>query len=89
MLGSQFSAIFAYFRRKIWRLSQNPSKFCIIWLCFKSKTPIFSPKFGSLSPVQKIKLSFLTGKVRHKVAHFALKRNHVSATQLTQSLPIG
>jgi hypothetical protein len=44
MLRSQFSAIFAYIRRKNWRFSQKPmlwSIFFKIWLCFESKTPFF------------------------------------------------
>jgi hypothetical protein len=48
ILWSQFSAIFDNFRRKNWRFSQKPmlwSKFCIIYLCFESKRPIFCRKF--------------------------------------------
>jgi hypothetical protein len=44
MLWSQFSAILDNFRRKNLRFSQKPllwSKFCINYLCFESKTPIF------------------------------------------------
>jgi hypothetical protein len=39
---------FRQFSAKKWRFSQKPmlwSQFCIIWLCFESKTPIFFAKF--------------------------------------------
>jgi hypothetical protein len=49
-LWSQFSAIFDNFRLKSWRFSRKTmswSKFCTIYLCFESKTPIFSLNFSA------------------------------------------
>jgi hypothetical protein len=43
-----FLRFFDNFLRQNWRFSQKSmlwSKFCIIWLCFESKTPIFSQTF--------------------------------------------
>jgi hypothetical protein len=40
----------AIFGEKNWRFSQKPmlrSKFCIIYLCFETKTPIFSLNFSA------------------------------------------
>jgi hypothetical protein len=58
MLWSEFSAIFDNFWQKYWRFSQKPmlwSNFCIIWLCFESKTHFFANFF--VANIFKIKTS--------------------------------